>query len=70
MQWKQISAKGRDIYAVTAPIVVEAVKRILLGKIARRGVSTLGEVFEADDFLRSLDQDDIKIEVIEEVDQI
>lgn len=66
---RKISAKGRDIYAVTAPIVVEAVKRILLGKITRKGVATLGEVFEAHDFLNSLDADDIKIGLIEETDE-
>ena len=63
---RNIVAQGKDIYAVTAPLVVEAIKRIIAGKIKKYGVTTLGEVFEATDFLNSLNADDITISLIQE----
>jgi short subunit dehydrogenase-like uncharacterized protein len=63
---RTISAHGQDIYAVTAPLVVETVNRILSGKLQKTGVTTIGEVFDASDFLQSLNEDDITISVIEE----
>ncbi|MGC0339202.1 saccharopine dehydrogenase family protein [Streptomyces sp. SLBN-8D4] len=47
-------ARGRDIYAVTAPLAVEAVHRILTGRTRTLGVASAGEVFDAPDFLRAL----------------
>ncbi|WP_399886828.1 saccharopine dehydrogenase family protein [Streptomyces sp. BBFR51] len=47
-------ASGRDIYAVTAPLVVEAVDRILTGRTRTVGVASAGEIFDAPDFLRAL----------------
>ncbi|MCT9003422.1 saccharopine dehydrogenase family protein [Streptomyces rhizosphaerihabitans] len=47
-------AMGRDIYAVTAPLVVEAVDRILTGRTRTVGVASAGEIFDAPDFLRAL----------------
>ncbi|MBX3501603.1 MAG: saccharopine dehydrogenase NADP-binding domain-containing protein [Alphaproteobacteria bacterium] len=47
-------ARGRDIYAVTAPLIVEATRRILDGEIACRGARAPGEIFDAADFLRAL----------------
>lgn len=47
-------AKGQDIYAVTAPLVVEAVERILTGRTRTVGVASAGEIFDAPDFLRAL----------------
>jgi len=47
-------ARGRDIYAITAPIVVEATHRILSGLVKRMGVVAAGEAFAAQDFLMSL----------------
>ncbi|MFD9517602.1 saccharopine dehydrogenase family protein [Streptomyces sp. NPDC059979] len=52
---RRASASGRDIYAVTAPIVVEAATRILDGRINTTGVAAPGELFDAADFLRALD---------------
>ncbi|RUT72025.1 saccharopine dehydrogenase [Flavobacterium cupreum] len=63
---RTVSAHGQDIYAVTAPLVTEAVNRILSGSIKKTGVTTMGEVFDASDFLQSLSEDDIKIAAIEE----
>ncbi|MGR6923540.1 saccharopine dehydrogenase family protein [[Actinomadura] parvosata] len=47
-------ATGQDIYAVTAPIVVEAVERILTGRTRAVGVVSAGRIFDAPDFLRAL----------------
>lgn len=47
-------ARGRDIYAVTAPLAVEAVHRILAGKTATTGVASAGAVFDAPGFLAAL----------------
>ncbi len=47
-------ARGRDIYAITAPIVVEAMERAFSGPIRAAGVRTAGEAFNAPDFLRAL----------------
>ncbi len=63
---RKISAQGRDIYAVTAPIVVEAVKRIIAGDIKNHGVTTMGQIFDATDFLKSLNVDDITVSEIQE----
>ncbi|MBT1704934.1 saccharopine dehydrogenase NADP-binding domain-containing protein [Chryseosolibacter indicus] len=54
-------AGGRDIYAVTAVLVIEAVDRIMKGKTQAKGVSSAGHVFNACDFLKSLSSDDIEI---------
>jgi saccharopine dehydrogenase-like NADP-dependent oxidoreductase len=47
-------ARGRDIYAVTAPLAVEAVDRVLTGRTRTTGVASAGEIFDAPDFLRAL----------------
>jgi hypothetical protein len=49
---RRASARGRDIYAFTAPLVVEAVERILDGRVCGCGAVAPGEVFDAEDFLR------------------
>jgi hypothetical protein len=47
-------AQGRDIYAFTAPLVVEAVERILDGRACGNGALAPGETFDSTDFLRAL----------------
>jgi uncharacterized protein YbjT (DUF2867 family) len=47
-------ARGRDIYAFTAPLVVEAAQRILDGAAKGVGVLAPGELFDAPSFLRAL----------------
>lgn len=47
-------ARGQDIYAVTAPLVVEALDRVLTGRVRTVGVAAAGEMFDALDFLRAL----------------
>jgi short subunit dehydrogenase-like uncharacterized protein len=53
-QERRISAAGRDIYAVTAPLVVEAARRLIDGRAKVQGASAPGEVFDAADFLDAL----------------
>src|SRR6185312_14157038 len=50
----RIAAIGRDIYAVTAPIVVEACLRILKEPPKTGGAYAPGEIFDAHDFLDAL----------------
>ncbi len=47
-------ARGRDIYAVTAPLAVEALDRILTARTSTTGVASAGDLFDAPDFLRAL----------------
>lgn len=51
---RRISAAGRDIYAVTAPLVAEATRRLIDGRAKVQGASAPGEVFDAADFLDAL----------------
>lgn len=51
---RRAMARGRDIYAITAPIVVEAAQRVVNGRARTSGVITAGEAFDARDFLGSL----------------
>lgn len=51
---RQITASGEDIYAVTAPLAVEAVHRILAGHTRTTGVASAGSLFNAPDFLNAL----------------
>jgi hypothetical protein len=51
---QRVVARGRDIYAVTAPIVVEATERAVAGATRTTGVVAAGEAFDARDFLNSL----------------
>ena len=53
-QTRSALASGRDIYAVTAPLVVEAMQRIGDGRGKANGVVAPGQVFDARDFLESL----------------
>jgi len=52
---RRATASGQDIYAVTAPLVIEAAQRLLSGQ-ARTMTGTLapGELFEAREFLSAL----------------
>lgn len=51
---RRSTARGRDIYAITAPIVVEATQRIVSGLTRVTGVVAAGEIFDAPGFLKSL----------------
>jgi hypothetical protein len=47
-------ARGRDIYAVTAPLVVEALERLLSSPRKLTGTVAPGEIFDAREFLKAL----------------
>ncbi|HWQ87221.1 saccharopine dehydrogenase family protein [Brevundimonas sp.] len=60
---RRASASGRDIYAVTAPLVVEAVQRILSGEIRKCGAFAPGEIFDAACFLRALSPEHLALDI-------
>jgi short subunit dehydrogenase-like uncharacterized protein len=60
---RRATAHGRDIYAVTAPIVVEATERILDGRTTKRGTVAAGALFDAQDFLQALDPEHLSLEL-------
>lgn len=47
-------ASGQDIYAVSAPIMVEAAARMLEPSFDRRGALALGQAFDAREFLNAI----------------
>jgi short subunit dehydrogenase-like uncharacterized protein len=51
---RRVAAAGQDIYAISAPLAVEAVDRILTGRTRTTGVASAGAIFDAADFLRAL----------------
>jgi len=51
---RRATASGQDIYAVSAPLAVEAIHRLLTGQTKTSGVASAGAVFDAPSFLRSL----------------
>lgn len=54
---RRISISGRDIYAVTAPIVVEGAARLLDGRHRGPGAMAPGEAFDSCDVLATLERD-------------
>lgn len=58
-------ARGQDIYAVTAPLVVEAAARVIDGRVMTSGAVTAGEAFDARDFLEALSPTHLTFELFE-----
>jgi short subunit dehydrogenase-like uncharacterized protein len=56
-------ARGQDIYAVSAPLVVEAAERMLKPTFSRSGALALGEAFDAKDFLKALSARDLDLQL-------
>jgi len=56
-------ARGQDIYAVSAPLVVEAAERMLQPSFNRSGALALGEAFDARDFLQALSARDLALQL-------
>jgi short subunit dehydrogenase-like uncharacterized protein len=61
LEERRADASGRDIYAVTAPIVVEALSWILDGRARSYGAVTAGQLFNARDFLSALSPEPISV---------
>lgn len=59
---RRAHAAGRDIYAISAPLVVEATERVLGGRVRATGALTAGEAFDAEDLFRSLPLDHLSID--------
>lgn len=60
---RRATARGRDIYAVSAPLVVEAMTRIVGNAALPAGVRAPGELFDARDFLAALSPEHLEAEV-------
>lgn len=60
---RRAMARGRDIYAITAPIVAEATERAVNGLAKKSGVLAAGEAFDARDFLTSLSRRNLCFEI-------
>ena len=58
-----ITARGRDIYAFTAPLVCEATTRLLEGKFSNAGAQPPAAIFDAKDFLSALTPDPLIFEI-------
>lgn len=58
---REAIASGRDIYAFSAPLIVEAMERVVRGAISQPGVLTSGQAFAARDFLQALPLDHLSI---------
>lgn len=55
-------ASGRDIYAATAPLAVEALERIVSSPKRLCGTVAPGEIFDARDFLKALTPDPFSVD--------
>ena len=60
---RRAMARGRDIYAASAPIVVEAAQRVVNGQAKAIGVVAAGQAFDARDFLQSLCPEHLSFEI-------
>ncbi|HTA37496.1 MAG TPA: NAD(P)H-binding protein [Candidatus Acidoferrales bacterium] len=60
---RRAAARGGDIYAITAPLVVEALERVLRENDAC-GVFAAGELFDPRDFLSSLSPEHLTTEFV------
>ena len=60
---RRITARGRDIYAFTAPLVCEAAARLLEGKFSSAGAQPPAAIFDAQKFLSALSPDPLTLEI-------
>jgi saccharopine dehydrogenase-like NADP-dependent oxidoreductase len=58
---RRASARGRDIYAVSAPLVVEAMERIVEGRVRGMGALAPGQAFDARSMLAALAPHDVAV---------
>ena len=52
---RSATLEGQDIYAISAPLIAEAVEQLLSGKISATGAFAPSEVFDAKKFLTNFD---------------
>jgi NAD(P)-dependent dehydrogenase (short-subunit alcohol dehydrogenase family) len=60
---RRITARGRDIYAFTAPLVCEATARLLECNSSSAGGQAPGAIFDAHEFLSALAPDHLTFEI-------
>ena len=60
---RRASARGQDIYAFTAPLVVEAAQRVVDGRASQRGAFAMASAFDAREFLNALEHSYPSLEV-------
>jgi Saccharopine dehydrogenase NADP binding domain len=60
---RRITARGRDIYAFTAPLVCEATARLLEGRFSSTGARPPAAIFDAQKFLSALTPDPLIFEI-------
>lgn len=60
---RHIIAKGRDIYAFSAPLVCEVAERLLEGEFSNTGAHAPGAILDAKDVLTALTPDHLTFEI-------
>jgi len=60
---RRAAAQGQDIYAITAPLVVEAAARMRQPSFTRSGAMSLGAAFDAEDFLHAIGPEYLQVEL-------
>lgn len=60
---RRITARGRDIYAFSAPLVCEVTSRLLEGKFSSVGAQPPGAIFDAQEVLSALTPDHLTFEI-------
>jgi hypothetical protein len=58
---RRATMRGRDIYAVTAPLVCEAVESLVTGRLKAAGAYPPGQILDAKDFLARIDREQFNI---------
>jgi hypothetical protein len=61
---RRTTARGQDIYAITAPLVVEALERISSSRKKVSGTVAPGEIFDARDFLKALAPSHLEVDFL------
>ena len=60
---RRITARGRDIYAFSAPLVCEATASLVEGRFSNAGAQSPGAIFDAQKILSALTPDPITFEI-------
>ena len=61
---RRTTARGQDIYAITAPLAVEALERIFSSRKKVSGTVAPGEIFDARDFLKALTPNHLEVDFL------
>jgi hypothetical protein len=62
-QTRRVVARGRDIYAFSAPLVCEVAERLLEGKFSNAGAHAPGAILDAKDVLEALTRGHLTFEI-------